>query len=102
MGNDGLSPATQADIARLDSKIDSSFRRLAIEILDVRTEVRDLKSVVATKADIQRFVDAVENFAGKAQSYDAAKVLHGQALTDVQVQVNDHERRIKNLETRPQ
>lgn len=115
MEEGGLLPATRADIGRLetnigrletdivrlDAKIDSSVRRLAKEIVEVKTELHDLKDVVATKSDIKRLADAVESFSGKAQSYDAAKALHGQALTDVQVQVKDHERRIKGLEDRP-
>jgi hypothetical protein len=101
MGNGGILPATQADIWRLDLKIDSSVRRLAKEIVDVKTELRELKGVVATKTDIKRLVDAVESFSGKAQNFDAARVLRGQALTDVQIQMKDHERRIKGLEDRP-
>jgi hypothetical protein len=119
MENDGLFPATQADLAgvkgdieslravfksdigRLDAKIDSSVRRLAMEIVDVKTELSELKSVVATKTDIKNLVDAVVSFSGKAQSYDAAKIIHGQALTDAQVLLKDHERRIKGLEDRP-
>jgi hypothetical protein len=119
MENGGHLPATRSDLeglrteiktdiqglrvetGRMDAKIDSSFRRLAIEIIDVRTELRELKSVVATKSDIKRLVDTVEGFAGKSQKYDAATVLHGQALTDVQIQMKDHERRIKGLEDRP-
>ena len=114
MENDGLLPAIQADISCVKAdveslrigvkadigRLDASVRRLAIEIVDVKTELREFKDVVATKSDLQRFIDAVEKFAGKAQSYDAAKVLHGQALTEVQLQVKDHEQRIKGLEDR--
>lgn len=91
----------RTEMGLLEAKIDSSVRRLAKEIVDGRAETRELKEVVATKTDIKRFIDAVESFAGKAQSYDAAKVLHGHALTDVQVQMQDHERRITDLEARP-
>jgi hypothetical protein len=115
MEEGGSLPATQADIGRLamdigrletgigriDAKLDSSVRRLAKEIVEIKTELGDLKNVVATKTDIRRLVDAVEGFSGKAQSYDAAKTLHGQALTDVQVRIKDHELRIKGLDDRP-
>ena len=101
----GLRDEFKTEAGRLDAKIVSSVRRLAMEIVDVKTEVRELREVVANdvamKADIKHLVDAVDRFAGKSQSYDAAKILHGQALTDVQVQMNDHERRIKGLEDRP-
>src|SRR5208337_696854 len=101
MEQGGHSPATRADIGRLDAKIDSSVQtldakidssvgRLAKEIVEVKTELRELKGVVATKNDIKSLIDAVESFSGKAQSYDAARVLHGRALTDVQVQMKDH------------
>ncbi|MFI5360732.1 MAG: hypothetical protein ACHQ49_02080 [Elusimicrobiota bacterium] len=101
----GLHAEFKAEVGRLDAKIDSSVRRLAMQIVDVKTELREVKEFVvndvATKTDIKRLVDAVESFAGKTQTYDAAVALHGQALTDVQMQQKDHERRIKGLEERP-
>ena len=121
--DDGLSPATRADVNGVEAnvmavkadveslrssvkadigRLDSSVRRLALEILDVRTELRELKEVVATKSDIKGLFDAVVSFAGKTQSYEAAKILHGQSLTDAHVLLKDHERRIKGLEDRPQ
>jgi len=96
-----LRTEVKADIESLrgeTARLNSSVRRLAIDNIDVRDELRELKGVVATKADIKHLVDAVESFAGKTQSYEAAKTLHGQVLTDVQVQIKDHERRIKGLE----
>jgi hypothetical protein len=95
---DSLRADVKTDIGRLDA----SVRRLAMELIDVKTELREFKDVVVTKADFKRLFDAVEGFAGKTQSYDAARILHGQALTDVQVQMKDHEGRIKSLEDRPQ
>lgn len=98
---DDLRTDVKADLGRLDAKLDSSVRRLAKEIIDGRTEFREFRAAAVTKDDFKRLFDAVEGFAGKTQSYDAAKILHGQALTDMQVQMKDHEKRIKGLEDRP-
>ena len=91
-------PAMQGDIRLLDG----TCRRMAIEMIGVKAELGDLKTMYATKTDFQRLYDLVEGFAGKTHGLDVAKTIHGQALTEAQVKLIDHERRIKGLEDRLQ
>ncbi len=48
----------------------------------------------ATKADIHRIMNAIDSFAKRSERDERARVLHGQALTQVQVTLKDHETRL--------
>ena len=85
---------------RLDEKIDSATARLAKEIVATQADVREIKATMATKTDVDRILSAVQAFAGKAQVYDRAAVLHGQALTEAEVMLRDHEKRLRVVEGR--
>lgn len=97
-----LDQKIDVSVERLDQKIDTSVRRLAKAIVETQAEVREVKSTLtglATKDDVSRILGAIDAFAGKAQNYDRAAALHGQALSEVRAQVKDHERRIKKIES---
>jgi hypothetical protein len=95
--------ALKTDLDRFATKtdLDGVRRDLAIEIARTQADVREIKEVMATKNDIKRVLDSIDAFAGKSLNYDRAAALHGQVLTEVQVQMKDHDQRIKSLETRP-
>ncbi|MBI5624727.1 MAG: hypothetical protein HY924_13190 [Elusimicrobia bacterium] len=101
--DDDNQPATRGElraaVQQLDQKLDASVHRLAKEIVKSQADVAEIKANMATKGDVQRIMSAIESFAGKAQTYDRASAVHGQSLTELQVQVKDHEGRIKNLES---
>jgi chromosome segregation ATPase len=96
---------SKRDIAALRDElkgVDRTIRRdVALRFDRVESELREMKEVMATKDDINRVIAVVEGFAAKSNTYERAMVLHGQALTEAQVQLKDHESRIKTLETRP-
>ncbi|MFA6315933.1 MAG: hypothetical protein WC943_00810 [Elusimicrobiota bacterium] len=103
---DADQPATKGDLralrAELDQKIDTSVHRLALEIVKTQSDLYEVKETLAglaTKEDINRILGAIDSFAGKSQNYDRATTLHGQSLTEMKVQVTDHEGRIKKLES---
>jgi hypothetical protein len=98
---DRFASKTDAEFLRLDAKIDSATSRLAKEIVALQVDVREIRETMATKNDVDRILAAVESFAGKAQVYDRAAVLHGSALTEAQVTLLDHEKRLRSIETRP-
>lgn len=95
MPNPNDAPVTRGEF-------NSRMRTLTIELVKTQADVRDIKDKMhgmATKTDIDRVLVAIDRFAGKAESYDRAKTLHGHALTEAQVTLKDHERRIKRLES---
>lgn len=97
-----LDQKIDASIERLDQKIDTSVQRLAKAIVETQAEVREIKSTLkgmATKGDVSRILGAIDTLSGKTQNYDRAVVLHGSALTELEKQVKDHEKRIKTLES---
>ncbi|MFH2204868.1 MAG: hypothetical protein ABIJ96_17280 [Elusimicrobiota bacterium] len=77
----GSKPATQADVQRLDKKID----RFGIEIVKTQDEIRtikhDMKSM-ATKDDVSRILAAIDSFAQKGETYDRKALSHGHILSE--------------------
>ncbi|MEK7234692.1 MAG: hypothetical protein AAB268_12820 [Elusimicrobiota bacterium] len=90
--------ATKTELACLDKKID----RVAAALVNTQENVReirnDMATKMATKDDISRVLSAIDAFTKKSEINDNAVVLHGRALTDVQVGLKDHEGRLKTLE----
>ena len=95
-------PAMQADIRRLDG----SVRRVVLEIVDLKDDMKFVKKKLGIldelKDQVGKLVEVIDSFSGEVRSYGPAKTLHGQSLTEAQVKLNDHERRIKGLEDRLQ
>ncbi|HEX4046556.1 MAG TPA: hypothetical protein VH309_01905 [Elusimicrobiota bacterium] len=89
-------------IDRLNGRLDESVRRLATEIvrLDVKIDTKVDALDVKLTSKLDQVLSVVQNFAGKLDSYGAGQALHGHVLTEAQVQLKDHERRIGGLENR--
>lgn len=85
----------EIDLARGESRgafaeLDQKIGRVAVELVRAQADVREIKTVMATKIDIDRVLTAIDAFAGKSQNYDRAATLHGQVLTEGQVALKDH------------
>jgi hypothetical protein len=75
---------------------------IAKEITQTQADISDIRHTMeglSTKGDVDRILKAIDSFAGKAQNYDRAATLHGHSLTELQIQIKDHEGRIKDLES---
>lgn len=86
----------------LRGELQAVAHRLAKEIVKTQGDIREIREAMtglATKDDVNRILGAIDSFAGKAQNYDRAAVLHGHALTELDFTVKDHEGRIKKLES---
>ena len=83
------------DITRLDKKID----RVATGLVNTQADVRDIRRDMATKDDIKRVLNAIDAFAKKSENNDKSVALHGHVLTEVQVELKDHEGRLKTIES---
>ena len=79
-----------------------ALARVASELVNTQADVREIRRDMATKDDIKRVLNAIDAFAKKSENDDKSVALHGHVLTEVQVDLKDHEKRIKTLEsTRP-
>ncbi len=85
----------KADITGLDKKID----RVAVALVNTQADVREIRHDMATKDDINRVLNAIDAFAKKSENYDKAVTLHGPILTEVQVGLKDHEKRLNIIES---
>ncbi|HEX4048549.1 MAG TPA: hypothetical protein VH309_11970 [Elusimicrobiota bacterium] len=90
-----------AKFSALDAKFTTITRNLAIEMTKSQDDIREMKSVMSTKADIDRVMSAISVFAARTEDHSRAIILHGQALTEATVALKDHNRRISALESRP-
>ncbi len=87
--------AIKTDIVRLDQKID----RVAVALVKTQADVREIRHDMATKDDVKRILNAIDAFAKKSEHNDRAILLHGHVLTEVQIGIKDHERRLKTIES---
>jgi hypothetical protein len=112
IANDVL-PAMQADVRRIDTealpsmqakieRLDDAVRRIARGVVVLQSDLSEVKERMATKADMHRILEAIDAFSGMARSFNDSKTIHGRSLTDAEVKLKDHERRIKGLEDRLQ
>lgn len=95
------SMATKTDLFDLDRRVDVRFSRMANGIVNTQAELRELKSIIATKADIDRILSAVDDFTGRVRNCESGMLFNGRGLTSVQDGLKEHEKRIAALEARP-
>lgn len=90
--------ATKDDIVKiLGRKVDN----LIIDVIKLREGYHEIRTTMATKNDINRILNAIDAFAGKSEDSHRAILLHGQILTEIQITLKDHGRRLTALESRP-
>lgn len=106
MVDNGDKPATKADLQAVRSELKEDIKRVAVAVVKTQSDIQeirhDMAAKMSTKDDISRVLSAIDAFAKKSENYDKAVTLHGPILTEVQVGLKDHEKRLKTLEsTRP-
>ncbi|NNN05499.1 MAG: hypothetical protein HKL90_06330 [Elusimicrobia bacterium] len=90
---------------KLDQRVgvvEKKLDRVIVEVVRTQADVREIKANMAnlaTKDDIRNYVGTIQDFAAKVERSDRARILHGQALTEGQVTLKDHERRLRTLES---
>ena len=96
--------ATKHDLKCAVDELNGKISRVAMAVVRTQADVSEIKSTMATsmstKNDINRVLTAIDSIAGKTQDNNRAAIIHGQALTEDRVQLQNHERRIKSIETR--
>ncbi|MBI5244445.1 MAG: hypothetical protein HY922_12335 [Elusimicrobia bacterium] len=91
--------------ARLDAKIDSSTKRLAVEISRTNGRIDELGQSLTRTIHQQsdRILTALDRYSKVVEADNRGVTLHGSILTNVQLKLQDHSRRIQALESgRPQ
>jgi hypothetical protein len=105
------SPATKKDLSdigkRLEGEIvaakkDSSDlgQRLAIEIVNLQADVREIKATMVSHVEFRQGLATMTAIASRFDQEHKATLIHGQSLTEVEVRVADHERRLTTLESK--
>lgn len=84
-------------VGELDHKVD----RLAVELVRTQADLREVKGHMATKEDISRVLQAIDNFAGKSEAYDRKAFSHADILLNHETRLKDHDQRLSVLEFKP-
>lgn len=90
--------ATKTELAAVKTDLTAQINRVAVALVNTQADVRRIEQSMATKKDVERILGAIDAFAKKSENYDKAVTLHGPILTEVQVELKDHESRLKTLE----
>jgi hypothetical protein len=95
--------ATKTELASVKTELTAQINRVVAALVSTQADVREIRNDMATKMstkdDVGRILSAIDAFANKSENQSKAVALHGHVLTEVQVGLKDHERRIKTLES---
>ena len=93
---DAVKTELKADIARLDQKTD----RIAVRLVNVESELKEMRHDMATKEDIGNVLSAIDAFVQKNERFDRKVVLHDHRINEHEETLKDHDVRITSLESR--
>jgi len=83
---------------RLDN-VEATTKRLAVSVVNLESDVREIKATMMTKEEFRQGLATMTGIASRFDQEHRATLFQGEALTDVQVKVRDHEARLRRLET---
>ncbi|MDD5657349.1 MAG: hypothetical protein PHF00_08870 [Elusimicrobia bacterium] len=101
-----ISKTTQelkAEIGKTTRELSAVDKKLAVAVANLEARMTEQKTEIidTIRGDIHEMRNAVLEFLNRTENDHRAMIVHGQALSDAQVQLKDHEGRISRLETRP-
>ena len=86
------------------SNLETITKNIAIDLVKTQTDVRDIKHDIATKMatknDINRIMNAIDQFSSEYTSYRNKDIIRGDAIMQHEKQITSHENRISSLEAR--
>jgi len=87
------------------SNLETITKNIAIDLAKTQSDVRDIKhdmaTKMATKDDISRIMNAIDQFSSEYISYRNKDTLRGDAIMRHEEQIANHEKRISSLEGKP-
>ncbi len=92
----------RGEIAAVRSELSASTRRLALEIVGTNARLDRVESSLRDEMtrNTDRIMGAIDDFAKKSEIANNAIVLHSRAITEMQVKLADHDRRLGAVEGR--
>jgi len=91
--------AVKTEITAVKTELIAQISRVAAALVNTQADVQRIEQSMATKKDVDRILSAIDAFAKKSENHDKAVALHGHVLTEIQVDLKDHESRLKTLES---
>ncbi|MCG2725982.1 MAG: hypothetical protein L6420_06975 [Elusimicrobia bacterium] len=87
-------------IKKTITRLEKAVGNNTIEILNIKTDIRDIKETMATKDDINRIMNAIDAFAGEAKDYRRKDADRGHILMEHHDKLENHESRVTALEAK--
>lgn len=79
--------------------VERKLDRVIVELMRLQADVREIRATMATKDDVRALLGPIHDLAAKFEAFGRMATIHGQALTEGQVTLKDHERRLRALES---
>jgi len=92
---DGL----RSEMGQMRGELTAKVDKLAMEFVGMKADMREMKTNMSTKADIERVLSAVTNFAGRAERYDQSETSRSNVMDKHGKLLGNHEERIQLLES---
>ena len=93
--------ALQKEIERVDNKVDTldtKVNKIAVELLQTSTRLQRVEENMATKEDVNKILNAIDNFTLKTETYDRKAIVHDHRIKEAESELQNHETRIAHLE----
>jgi chromosome segregation ATPase len=78
-------------------KLENSVDLLAHKVVDIDSEVKNMKETMATKEDINKLADTLDYIVGKLDKNEQENVFGGNRVSRVEKKVEVHEEEIGNI-----
>ncbi len=85
----------EGGVARLDKKTDN----IALEVVSLKQGLRAVQENMATKEDVNKITNLIDQVMGEFKSFEDSLVIRGHWIQENSTKLEDHEHRIKKLET---
>lgn len=79
--------------------VEKKLDRVVVELVRTQADVREIRATMATKDDVRALLGPIHDLAAKFEAFGRMATIHGQALTEGQGTLKDHERRLRALES---
>lgn len=101
--------ATKADVQVVDKKVqaldqkvqalDHKVNNIAIKVVTIESDLKEVKENMLTKADKNEIMNSMDNLMGEVRAMRQSVLIRGEWKEEHDTQLEDHEQRIKKLET---
>ena len=91
--------SVKTELKAVDANLSAQIKRVAMNQANTDAKLNEIATRMSTQDDINRVLNAMDAFAKRTENHDKVIPLHGHVLTEVRVELKNHEGRIQSLES---